>query len=303
MGRIAPCRNSGRRVFAVLALLVWCFSAVAKAAQSQPHQLRAASGWIVVWGGPEPSVYAVRTNGGGLRRLTQFDANAKRGDVARSGSLLVFDGAPVDGRRPDDFDIQVVRIETGTRRTIAGSPEREISGRFSPNGRWVSYSKQSASTGAWSVWIVDLTGKHSRRVTRGFDAHWAPDGRHLFFARSEAGQNDLFVSTLDGRHVKRLTRTFAMEEPAGWSPDGRRLLFTRDGDVFVMRSDGTMTTRLTHSGGEDVAGGWSPDGTRVAFTRDSHDVFVIGADGADSRRVFGRRGFAILATGWERFIA
>ena len=248
-------------------------------------------GWIVFWGGPGPSIYAVEPDGSRLRKLTRFNGNAKRGDISRNGTRVLFDGAPVSGSRPGDFDVQTMNLDGSDRRTVAGSPARETEGRFSPDGTRVVYSRDSALTGRSSLWITTVNGTTHRLVTTGSSARWSPGSKRIFFARSDGAQNDLYVASADGARVTRLTRTLESEEPAGWSPDGRTLLFTRFGesaDVYVMNVDGTSVKRLTRSPANEVAGNWSPDGSRIAFTKQvggGREVFSMAANGSDARRV------------------
>jgi dipeptidyl aminopeptidase/acylaminoacyl peptidase len=259
-------------------------------------------GWIVAWGGPAPSVYAIRADGSGLRRLTRFAANAKRGDVSPNGRIVVFDGGPQQGGSTADFDVQVIRVDGRGRHTIAGTPSREIDARFSPDGRWITYTKESTRAVS-SVWVTTLDGRNRRRLGSGGSARWSPDGRHLFFARSDGGQLDLYTMSSNGTHVSRLTRTIENEEPAAWSPDGRQLLFTRDGSssgIYVMAVGSRRVRRLTASGQGEIAGAWSPDGSWIAFTRRSR-VFAMRSDGTHSRQL-STNAIDLEATAWVRTV-
>jgi TolB protein len=263
-------------------------------------RFQAREGWIVYWGDGAPSVFAARADGSGAMRLTRFRSNAKRGDVSPDGRLLVFDGGPQTGERPDDFDVQVISVDGSRRRTVAGTSQREIDGRFSPDGAWISYSKQSPS-GIWSVWIASADGSQHRRVGIGSSARWSPNGRYLFFARDLGGQSDLYRMNVNGSGVKRLTATADLEGPADWSPDGRTLLFTRSGvnaGIYVMRTDGSRIRRLTRSP-EGQAGAWSPDGRLIAYTSGTQP-FVMNADGTGRKRVLGTP--PVEVTTWERRI-
>ena len=90
------------------------------------------------------------------------------------------------------------------------------------------------------------------------DSERAPSGR-IVFVRGE----HLYVTTVDGRKVRRLTQHAT--SPAV-SRDGRRIAFVRDKSIWVMRSDGSGQARLT-SGHEDWTPAWSPDGSTIYFSR------------------------------------
>lgn len=95
----------------------------------------------------------------------------------------------------------------------------------------------------------------------------------------------------NGRHQTRLTLTDGDARGARRSPDGGSIVyFVSDGDadqVHVMRADGTADEQLTAEG-TNFRPAWSPDGSLIAFsgTREGQpDIFVMGADGADVRRL------------------
>lgn len=248
-------------------------------------------------------MYALRVGGGDLRRLTRFPSNAKRGDVSPDGRLVLFDGGSQRGGSASDFDVQVMHVDGGGRRTLAGTSSRELDARFSPDGRWVSYTKESPTSTGTAIWITRLDGKARRRLGSGASARWSPDSRHLVFSRSDGIQTDLYTMSVGGGQVSRLTHTRESEEPGGWSPDGRRILFTRLGpsaDVYVMDANGRNVHRLTSSAGEELAGDWSPDGRWIAFTRNSR-AYVMRADGTDARRV-SRNGLDLEVTAWVRSV-
>ena len=87
----------------------------------------------------------------------------------------------------------------------------------------------------------------------------APSGRILFVRGG-----DLFVTSADGRDVRRLVRN--AEQPAV-TADGRRIAFVRDESIWVMGRDGSGQKRIT-SGTRDWTPAWSPDGRTIYFGRE-----------------------------------
>lgn len=131
-----------------------------------------------------------------------------------------------------------------------------------------------------------------------FDATWSPDGSRVAFAGGSFGQHiGLFVMSIDGTKLARLTPNFMDAGGPRWSPDGRRLVFvtgtddlglTSDRDLYVVRADGTGLTRLTRNDVDDTMAEWSPDGRQIAFSchRDgSYDLCTIRPDGTGLRRL------------------
>ncbi len=81
---------------------------------------------------------------------------------------------------------------------------------------------------------------------------------------------DLWVSSLDGRDVRRLTTHPGQESRPRFSPDGRWIAFTGqyDGnvDVYIVAAAGGEPKRLTWHPGSDVVQGFTPDGKELLFT-------------------------------------
>jgi Tol biopolymer transport system component len=122
-------------------------------------------------------------------------------------------------------------------------------------------------------------GAGARRLVRGTDPSWAPDGRRLVFARASA----LWVVGNDGRGLRRLTAGTA---PA-WSPDATTIAFERAGGIWTVPVAGGEPRLLIPRAGEPA---WSLDARRLAFTSlragfGGREVYVADADGSHIRRV------------------
>ncbi len=81
---------------------------------------------------------------------------------------------------------------------------------------------------------------------------------------------DLWICNFDGKDVKRLTSTPAVESDPHFSPDGKTLAFSsnRSGinNVYIMSVDGGDATRLTWYPAPSTALGWSPDGKTILYS-------------------------------------
>src|SRR5688572_19737496 len=85
---------------------------------------------------------------------------------------------------------------------------------------------------------------------------FSPDGRRLVFESRRDGQGEIYVVSVDGSGLRRLTRAPSDETHPSWSSDGKEILFdsNRGGtwNLYVMRPDGTGERRLTDPGATKV---------------------------------------------------
>jgi TolB protein len=143
--------------------------------------------------------------------------------------------------------------------------------------------------------VVALDGGlyiEGKRLTRGDQPAWSPDGRQIAFIR----RGSVFVVGADGRGGRRLTRGTGASWPA-WSPDGRRIAYTEGRDLFTVTVATRRLTRLTRSRRPWIANftpAYSPDGRTIAFSRSTdafnNDLFLMRADGTKLRRLTRTRG-------------
>lgn len=100
----------------------------------------------------------------------------------------------------------------------------------------------------------------------------SPDGRLIAFSSSRDGTPDLYLSSIDGATVRRLTNSPEPEGRAQWSSDGRSLLFVRfahdSSTLYRLAVDGGNIEELIRVPGRGAL--LSPDGQWVAYTAGSY---------------------------------
>ncbi|MBL8291664.1 MAG: PD40 domain-containing protein [Bryobacterales bacterium] len=148
---------------------------------------------------------------------------------------------------------------------------------FSSHGNRLVYADGGHDLNIWSLDLVApsrLAGKPRRAVasTRGeFAAAVSPDGRQLAFASDRSGNNEIWISDIEGQNATQLTALPGRSagEPR-WSPDGRWIAFEsrQEGraDVFAMRADGSSVRQLTTHRADDLWVNWSRDGAWLYFS-------------------------------------
>jgi Tol biopolymer transport system component len=178
---------------------------------------------------------------------------------------------------------------------------------FTPNGRWIVYMRTLAKD--QSLWVMDLNGKHQRRLTHTAPlpvayGHFpadetpavSPDGKLVAFTRAlSETRSALFVVGFDGRGLRRLTPwKLGAIGKVDWAPDGSRILFHGpsgpQSQIRTIRPDGTGLTALTAGPGNYCSGSFSPDGTQILLIDNCDsdtetNLYTISTDGGTPTKV------------------
>jgi hypothetical protein len=150
----------------------------------------------------------------------------------------------------------------------------------------------------YTMYRMDPDGTNLVQVTRqpirSETVRLSGDSSQIAYSRGVGeGRGEIVIANADGSDQRVLTSLDDPQAPS-WSPDGTRIaFFTGLGvDIYVMPVDGGGPTQLTNPPSDcgDISPVWSPSGDMIAFVRDCDgrgfsDVYIMNADGSDSRSV------------------
>ncbi|WP_026899371.1 amidohydrolase family protein [Daejeonella oryzae] len=208
-------------------------------------------------------------------------------DVSPDGKEIVFDLLG---------DIYKMPISGGKASLLAGGMAWEVQPRFSPNGKYISFT--SDKEGADNIWVMNADGSAKRSVTKeNFrllnNAVWTPDNQYLIARKHFTGYRSLGAGEMWMYHIAgggdgiQLTKRKNDQQDAGEpnvSADGKYLYYSEDvsqGPTFQYNKDPNgeiyAIRQLNRESGEikTAAGGQggafrpqiSPDGKYLAFVK------------------------------------
>jgi Tol biopolymer transport system component/DNA-binding winged helix-turn-helix (wHTH) protein len=222
------------------------------------------------------------TADGRVRRITFFPERDEDAHFSPDGQSFVFVSKHEDGRL---FKLYVGRTSGGTpvRLTRAEGVEEQTP-RFSPDGQWVAYTRNTEGRSNHSVWKVSTLGsQESLVVERAGLPDWSPDSRELIYARTlPSGERAVMRGSLDGSSERELLRWPAHIDSLAWSPDGTQVVLWSNQTLWVFPSEGGEPRRLTDEGVEAQTPSWTPDGKAVlcgANWGEQQQVWMVPVDG------------------------
>lgn len=246
----------------------------------------------------------------GQRAVARCPANSSGCQILAAawspdGAQIAYLRAQYFGHKPTRTVLYVAAADGSRRERLAscGLCGVQWGGRlgWSPDGRWIAFSRDSGSRGQESLWLVAAAGGRLHRLTKchawcaDVQPTWALDGEGLVFERigPKPTISGLYTVSSDG---SGLTRIAPNGTDPRWSPDGRRIVFDSGPNaISVVNADGS-DRRVLYSGAPGTGPGvpsWSPDGRKLVFFNTpgtpghfAAEIWTMNADGSDKKRLY-----------------
>ncbi|TFH31101.1 MAG: hypothetical protein E4H00_04035 [Myxococcales bacterium] len=157
--------------------------------------------------------------------------------------------------------------------------------------------------GKGSIWYTRMTPQGTfitntrvggKRIIGGKGVSMAPVicGDRMYFSSSRSGNYEIYSSGLDGKGLRRLTRSAAIDVSPTCGPGGKlAFVSNRHGSpqIFTMSIDGTNVKRVTFRGNHNQTPVWCKDPKQplIAFSgRDQNfDIFTVNPETQEYQRL------------------
>jgi TolB protein len=178
-----------------------------------------------------------------------------------------------------DFDGHNIKQIT-SHKSISLSPS------WSSDGKWLAYV--SYANGKPDLFIKNLEEKRGSIINykgMNISPDWMPGQKKLAAALSFSGDQEIYLLTLKGEIIQRITNSWGIDVSPDFSPDGKKIVFSskRSGtpQIYIQDFESDRPIRLTFNGKNNTSPAWSPDGRKIAYVgiEDNNiDIFVMPLD-------------------------
>ena len=129
----------------------------------------------------------------------------------------------------------------------------------------------------------------------------SPDSSKLLLVRLKTQLRDssaLWLTTLEGKDSRILTRDAGLQYDPAWSPDGKRIAYIsshgyRTAELYTIASDGRNKLRLTDNKAIELLPAFAPDGKTIAYVSDvtgDYEIWLMDSNGGNRRQLTDNKG-------------
>jgi hypothetical protein len=172
-------------------------------------------------------------------------------------------------------ELSLVVVDRSGRVVREIAANRPWTPRFAPDGRRIAYGAFGEGRSTSDIWITDLDGATTRRLTDddadNNDPQWSPDGGTLAYSVNADGGKDIAEQRATGGGMRIVASRPGIQFPTDWAHDGSALLISEDAgnnqrDILVQPTDGSPTRPYSATRAQESAARISPHTHWVAYT-------------------------------------
>ena len=156
-------------------------------------------------------------------------------------------------------DIYIANTDgTGVPRKLHENAGPDSGARWSPDGKWISFSSRDAKNGLLGfqrLYVMPAAGGTPRQLAQNFDGSippvtWSRDGATLYFSTSQRTTAQIFNVTVNSGEAKAISTGDAVMSGFSVAPVASKFAFTRSDlqhppDVYVTAANSFNPTKLT----------------------------------------------------------
>jgi dipeptidyl aminopeptidase/acylaminoacyl peptidase len=206
----------------------------------------------------------------------------------------------IRGTDKNDTDIWMVSWDGREHVQLTSTPETESRPRWSPDGKYLSFSSARQGAKDTQVWLLNRGGGEAVKLTdvKGgvADYAWSPDSRRLVLVVSDPDPRDPPAEEAEKTPGQTPTPKPIVIDRYSFKSDTDGYLRGGRSHLYLFDVQSKQAEVLTPGSLDESGPAWSPDGKQIAFIRrhgegdvdkmPNRDIFVIEAKaGAQARRL------------------
>ena len=211
-----------------------------------------------------------------LDDMTRF-RNVSDPQISPDGNWVAYVVNATDAKEDKSGShIWMIGIDGNNDRQITFSNESENSPRWSPDGKYLSFtSSRPGKTRGSQVWLLDRSGGEAMQITEikgRLQGHeWSPDSKRLALVIGDPDPEAEAAPSPQPGATPRVPKPIVIDRYR-FKQDGQGYLLTgRHSYIYIFDIETKKLDRLTKSKWDESSPAWSPDGTRIAFMSNHSD--------------------------------
>ena len=223
----------------------------------------------------KPDLYVMDRDGNNVIRLTNDNDFESRPSWSPDSTRIAFSTFRF---LVGNSEIYVVDVDGNDPINLTKHEMDDVVPSWSSDGSKIAFASKPADDiafTAYHIFVMNADGKGRRNLTGdtdlkgNFSPTWSPDGSKIAFSSQRNFNSDIYVMTVEGKELERLTDGEGYSGRPTYLPDGTNIAFDSqrkgDYDIYLMDTNGRNVAKLTKNppGTDDKAPSWLPGALAV----------------------------------------